>query len=126
MTDLLLKDQGGVRGQYVRINKDNLINTIHERFNGELPKQTVDDAILIIADLFSDVLVNEESITIQNFGTIHTFMTPKLKYINFFTKEPGIIPPQKKIKFLPHIIFKSLIQEKKIFLERRDVDRGPI
>ena len=97
----------------MKVTKAKLVDAIHQRMNGELPKQVIDDAILLISNFIGDALVDSESVSIDNFGTLHSYTINGHVGTNIATGELQYVKPRKSVQLSPHVTFTDLINEKR-------------
>jgi nucleoid DNA-binding protein len=81
--------------------------------NGELSKQMIDDAVLLISNYIGDVLIESGSISIDNFGTLHTYVLKGHIGQNVSTGDMQYVRSKKNVMFAPHVTFSSMLDEKR-------------
>lgn len=97
----------------MKIDRSDIVNKVHDRFNGEISKLLLDDAMAIVCDFVGDSLLKDRSIHVHNFGTIHTFILSGHLGRNISSGELQYVKPKRHAKFLPHVTFSKLLEEKK-------------
>ena len=97
----------------MNITRTKLIDLLHKRMDGELSKQMIDDAIILISNFIADELVEAGTLSVDNFGTIHVYTINGHVGKNVATGELQYVKPKKSVMFSPHVTFKSMIDEKK-------------
>lgn len=97
----------------MKITKAELTNKIHNRLDSELSKQIIEDAISVISMELISILLEQESLSIDNFGTLHSYFLSGHSGVDIYTGELQYVQPKKSIKFSPHITFSSILNEKK-------------
>lgn len=103
------------------IDKKTLINKIHDRFGGALSKLIILDSVQIICEEFNSKLVEQESLSIKNFGTFHTYQYWSHKSMDISSGNMRMTKPFLSISFIPHKNFYDLISQKKTFFsEKKD------
>jgi nucleoid DNA-binding protein len=97
----------------MKITRAKLVDTIHERMNGELSKQMLDDAILLISNHIGDALIDSGTVSVDNFGTLHAYTIKGHVGQNVATGELQYVKPKRSIMFAPHVTLTSMIDEKR-------------
>lgn len=95
------------------ISKDALAAIIYKRLNGVVPKASVYDAIGVICDGLSDSLNNGESIVVNNFGVLDTYVYHGHDGVNIASGETQYVKPFISVKFIPHDNLLTLLNRKK-------------
>ena len=101
----------------MKTDRSDIIDKVHNRFDGEIPKLIINDAIEIICEHLSDSLVNDQSVSIHNFGTLHTFILSGHLGTNVVSGELQYVKPKKNVRFSPHVTLTKLVEEKKSFFK---------
>jgi len=97
----------------MKITRAKLIDSIHQRMDGELSKQMIDDAIILMFDFIADELAYAGTLSVDNFGTIHVYTINGHVGKNVVTGELQYVKPKKSVMFSPHVTFKNMLSEKK-------------
>jgi nucleoid DNA-binding protein len=95
-----------------KINKAALAKKINKRLTGVISTAVIQDAIGTVCHVLVDKIVAEESISIDNFGTICYSVSDGHKGYNVSTGEIKFVEPFKQIVFIPHHVFSELINQK--------------
>lgn len=82
-----------------------------------LPKIVLQDAVKIIIEELGERLVEEESVTIQNFGTISRYKNSPIQIIDFQTKELITTKPSLQLKLIPDKVFLDILSLRKDFFK---------
>lgn len=95
------------------INKDGLAAIICSRLNGVVSKSSIYDAINVICDELSDNLSNNESIVINNFGILDTYVHHGHDGMDISSGQVKYVEPFVNAKFIPHENLLTLLNRKK-------------
>jgi nucleoid DNA-binding protein len=95
------------------ISKNKLAALISKRLGKTLPKSAIVDAIAIINNSLIDMIVDNKSISIGNFGTISPYLFHKHKGFNISTGEMQEVDEFKTVKFRVHNNFQMLVNGRK-------------
>jgi nucleoid DNA-binding protein len=81
------------------MSQEELINAISERAG--ISKQTVRDIILAFADVWSEEILTNGELTLDNIGDFLVEYRPGRKGVNLETQEIFTVPPLDYISFTP-------------------------
>lgn len=100
------------------INKTKLSSLIFDRTHGAIPKNTILDVINIISIELEQILLENQSISIENFGTISPYIYSSHKSVDFQTGKEFQTKPIKRVRFHTNSNFQSLIDAKRLSLKK--------
>ena len=81
------------------MSQEELINTISERAG--ISKQTVREIINAFADVWTEEILTNGELTLDNIGDFLIEHRPGRKGVNTETKEIFVIPPKDYLSFMP-------------------------
>ena len=94
------------------IDRKKLASLVFSRLNETVPKGLLYDIIYIVSDDLSEKLLSDESISIENFGTLSTYVIPGHNARNIYTNSIEYIEPKRSIRLIPHATLDGLIQNR--------------
>lgn len=97
----------------MKINKGAFVKILYSRLEGKVAKKYLIDCVRVICDYVEGQLINDQSIYVNNFGTIFTYTFHGHNGVIPTSNELRYVEPFKNIKFIPDLIFKQLINEKR-------------
>lgn len=101
------------------IRKKEIVSTIYHQFDKQINKLTISDAISIIMECFGRSLIEDGSLSIDNFGTFVTSVSPEREVQNIKTKEFEMVESFKTVSFFKHETFEYLLDEKRELLKEK-------
>ena len=96
-----------------KLSKADLAKTINNRLSKGIPTSVIKDAINVICDELSDIVMSGKTLSIDNFGTMCNYMVDGHAGFNVNSGELQYVEPFKQITFIPHYVFSELIKQKK-------------
>lgn len=100
------------------VRKD-LINRIYKKTDGTIPFRKLYQAINLIVDGVTQDLVDNQIVTIGNFGTFSPCVRKGSLGNNVSIGKVMQSPEKKGVKFFPNISFLSLLRDKKSFYKSK-------
>ena len=94
------------------INRKELSTSVYNRLNKVVPKRLIYDIINIMVDDMTDKLAEGKSISIDNFGTLSTYLRHGHDALNVATNSVEYVPPRRNIRLIPHSTLDGLIQNR--------------
>ncbi len=94
------------------INRKELSSLVYKRLNETVPKRLIYDIINIMVDDMSNKLADGESISIDNFGTLSTYLRHGHDALNVSTNSVEYVHPRRNIRLIAHSTLDALIQNR--------------
>ncbi len=102
------------------VTKKNIADKIHQKLGMALNKRVIQDAINAICMNLQDKIVRDQTISVENFGTISPYTFHNHYGMNVATGELQEFPAFRTVKFHPHFIFLELLaRRRESFLEKK-------
>lgn len=114
MTHIFKRGPNGLRGQCVtKLDRVAIVGRIYERFGKALPKNVINDAVAVLCGIMADGLKKNETISIHNFGTVHTYTFHGHRGVDISSGEIQYVEPFVTVKFVAHDNFNVLLNNKR-------------
>lgn len=101
--------------------KDRLIRKLYYRFNKLINRPVIEDALQIICQYMTNELAKDRSVTIENFGTLSSYVFPEHLCGNF-GGELALAPEQRRVCLRPSRVLREAVSRRKYDL-KKIVDR---
>lgn len=96
----------------MRESKRSVINKVHKKLDGALTIRQVKHVVNLLVEQLKLKVLNDESISIDNFGTFEFKFRPSHKARHIVTGELIDTKPYKSVQFCPHHNFLKLLNER--------------
>lgn len=97
----------------MKISKRKLASLIFKRLNKSIAKNSIYDAIGIINESIINRIVNNEAVSVDNFGTLSSYLFHQHKGMNVASGQQQIVKSFKTVKFRVHSTFEDLVEQRK-------------
>jgi nucleoid DNA-binding protein len=87
---------------------------IFHRVDGTIPKQDIYSAIGIICTELSDLLISDEPVRVEKFGTLSPYVGNGHLYRELGTGKLLTSDDFRSVKFHPHAVLRRLISERRV------------
>lgn len=103
-----------------KVVKNDLVRVVHNRLNGAVPKLLVRDAITFIFDHVEEQLINYQSFSVHNFGTLSPYINHQHIRPDWQTGKLVEAPATYTVRFrLSLPVRKTFIDRQKRFLQKK-------
>lgn len=102
------------RGDRLKLSK-----IIYDKLEKTVSRASIYDAILIICEYLIDKLSNGENVSIDNFGTLSIYIHSGHNSIKVGTDELIYVEPVVYIKFIPHDILSTFLEQRREKFKRK-------
>lgn len=96
-----------------RIDKRKLTEAIYNRLGGAISKSSIYDALGVINDSMVDMIVDNKTISVHNFGTLSPYVFHGHKGLNINSGHLQEVKEFKTVKFRAHHTLMLLLEQKK-------------
>lgn len=103
-----------------RVTKKVIISKIHKKMGEALNKRIVRDAVNAICSSLEEQFVQDQALSVENFGTLSPYVFHGHTGLNIQTGEMQEVKPFRTVKFHPHFVFLDLlVLRRESFLEKK-------
>jgi nucleoid DNA-binding protein len=106
------------------VNRVSLSRAIYDRLGGSIPHIKISRAIGIIIEQLSNDLVNDQVVTVRNFGTLSPHLRIAHLAYNVSKGTSMEISAVRSVKFHAHESFKNLILDSQERFRQKDDDNS--
>lgn len=96
-----------------KLDKKKMVNLLYNRLNGTIPKKSIDDAIIFICDFLIKKVIDNESVSINNFGTFSPFIFHAHRAFNIAKGTIQQVKAFRSVKFRAHHTFLNFVLKKR-------------
>jgi nucleoid DNA-binding protein len=96
-----------------------IAKSINKKFGNSLDQQLIIEGINTIISEIKEILVKDECLSVENFGTLSPYIKTGHKGIDVNTREIQFVKPNKYIKFIPSSAFLEIIHNRKEFFNKK-------
>jgi len=96
-----------------KIDRAEIVDRVYRRFGNALPRNVINDAVAVLCGIMADSLKKNETISIHNFGTVHTYTFHGHKGVDISSGEVQYVEPFVTAKFVAHDNFNTLLNNKR-------------
>ena len=102
------------------VGRRELVDEVYQKFNGVISRLSLYDALQVICEDLTQRVINDQSVSIHNFGTFHKYKFDSRKTVNIHTGDLRNTRSFINIQFIPTKTFTDLINQKKTFFNNND------
>ncbi len=95
------------------IVKKQLTDILYDRLNQVIHKKHLHDAITVISEFLLEKFTNNESVSVDNFGTFSPYTRPAHTGFNVAKGKLQEVKSFLSVKFRPHDTFLKIIQQRR-------------
>ncbi|HVI43189.1 MAG TPA: HU family DNA-binding protein [Anaerovoracaceae bacterium] len=96
-----------------KIDKKKLVSLIYKRLGGALSKKSIYDAVSVINDSIIESLLDNKTVSVNNFGTFSTYLFHEHEGLNIASGDRQLVKPFRAVKFRAHSNLSALIEQRK-------------
>jgi len=106
------------------IKRKKLISIICDRLDNVLTEKQVAEAVDVIIEYIKNILIKQDSLSIENFGTFSTALFHGHNGIDVNTRLMQWVEPRFYIKFIASANFRKLINNQRPYFKIKEEQNG--
>lgn len=106
------------------VTKKNIVSKMYKKLGRELNQRLVQDAVNALCVKLQEALIQNQAVSIENFGTISPFIFHKHNGMNIQTGKLQEIAQFRTVRFHPHSILLELLSQHRDSFIKDKVNTG--
>lgn len=102
------------------VGRQEIVDAIYFRLDKSLKRKYITDSVNVICEELAESLIENEAITVKNFGTLNPYLFHAHRGYNVQTGIVQEYPEFWSVKFHTHDSFQKLMEEKRDYFSKKD------